>query len=175
MATCQLTQSNDLLIFCLLIFCLPSPAPIFPLSAWQLTRHQPFSLDSGLSPCTGHRGHRTIRCFKKASTKVQKVLGLHYAVGYSKWKMVMKEVLLMKICKKIYFGHFFSIYTSRLPASCCCGEVRTCHESWGRSASPPIKTLARDPASVELTTPTQVSWRGIVPRRGHSDLWSEYS
>ena len=39
------------------------------LSAWQHTRHQPFSLDSGLSPGTAHRGHRTIRCLKRVSTK----------------------------------------------------------------------------------------------------------
>ena len=82
-----------------------------------------------------------------------------------------------KICIKYLIGHIFSIYTSRLPASCCCGEVRTCHESWSWLASPPIKTLAREPASVELTTPTQVSWRGTVPRRGHSltSAWSDLS
>ena len=83
-------------------------------------------------------------------------------------KRVMKEVLLMKICKKYFFGHFFSIITSPgsrpLAAVARSARVMSHEAAWSWSASPPIKTLARDPASVELTTPTQVSWRRTEPR-----------
>ena len=67
------------------------------LSAWQYTRDQPFSLDSGLSPGTAHRGHRTIRCLKRVSTKYMNKYDFAFSwILYSKWQVNMLEVMLIR-------------------------------------------------------------------------------